>query len=314
VSSTSAQTRTDVHQHYWSEELLDQLRRRQAPPFVRIENGLAVLFLAAERPYVIDLSCEAPDPRRELLERDGLQRALLCLSSPLGIESLPRAESLALLDAYHDGAAGLGEGFGVWGAVPLEGLGPDDIDDVFARGCVGVSLPATALATVEHVRVLAPVLRRLAERRAPLMVHPGPSATRPAFADPLWWPALSCYVAQMQAAWLAFIAAGRSIAPSLPVVFAMLAGLAPLHAERLRSRGGPSDRAGDPLLFYDTSSYGPEAVRMVARVVGEGQILYGSDRPVVNPAELDMPWSVDWGQVAVATDRVLGARTVAGRQ
>ena len=312
-TSSPAQTRIDVHQHYWSEELLDALRGRAAPPYVRTENGLEVLFLAAERPYVIDLSREAPDPRAELLERDGLEGALVCLSSPLGIESLPRPESMALLDAYHEGAVALGEGFGIWGAVPLDRLGPDDVDDVLARGCVGVSLPATALASVERIGVLAPALRRLQEHEVPLFVHPGPNGSRPALADPLWWPALSCYVAQMQAAWLAFLATGRLIAPRLPVVFAMLAGLAPLHAERLRSRGGPSARAADPLLFYDTSSYGPEAVSMVARAVGEGQILYGSDRPVVEPADLDMPLSVDWDRVGAATARALGGRLLGAR-
>ena len=53
-------------------------------------------------------------------ERDGLDRALLCLSSPLGIESLPRAQAQPLLDAYHEGAFALGEPFGVWGAIALD--------------------------------------------------------------------------------------------------------------------------------------------------------------------------------------------------
>ena len=69
----------------------------------------------------------------------------------------------------------------------------------------------------------------------------------------------------------------------------MLAGLAPLHAERLSSRGGPSLQPPDPLVFYDTSSYGPSAVRMLEELVGSQQLLYGSDRPVVEPGELGMP-------------------------
>jgi hypothetical protein len=39
----------------------------------------------------------------------------------------------------------------------------------------------------------------------------------------------------------------------------------------------------DPLLFYDTSSYGPAAVEAMARRVGAEQLVYGSDRPVVEP-------------------------------
>ena len=45
----------------------------------------------------------------------------------------------------------------------------------------------------------------------------------------------------------------------------MLAGGAPLHLERLAARGGPADRALDPLNFYDTSSYGPRAIDAMLR-------------------------------------------------
>jgi hypothetical protein len=63
----------------------------------------------------------------------------------------------------------------------------------------------------------------------------------------------------------------------------MLAGLAPLHAERLAARGGPAGAVLDPHLFYDTSSYGPRAIAAMAAVVGLDQLVTGSDRPVVDP-------------------------------
>jgi hypothetical protein len=66
------------------------------------------------------------------------------------------------------------------------------------------------------------------------------------------------------------------------VLFAALAGLAPLHGERLASRGAPA--VGAPAqLFYDTSSYGPAATSAMRAAVGAGQLVYGSDRPVVEP-------------------------------
>ena len=111
----------------------------------------------------------------------------------------------------------------------------------------------------------------------------------------------------MQAAWLAFISAGRRQHPELRVVFSMLAGMAPLHAERLRSRGGPTPWLADPLLFYDTSSYGPSATRTLGAMVGAQQLLYGSDRPLVEPAELDMPDELDWEAVIEGTERALGS-------
>ena len=105
--------------------------------------------------------------------------------------------------------------------------------------------------------------------------------------DPLWWAALTRYVAQMQAAWLTFSTAGRRDHPRLRVLFAMLAGGAPLHAERLAARGGPPLDVRDPLTFYETSSYGPAAIDAVGRRVGSGQLVYGSDRPVIEPTRTE---------------------------
>jgi 6-methylsalicylate decarboxylase len=195
---------------------------------------------------------------------------------------------------------------------------PDDVDRVLGRGCVGLSLPAGALSSVDALSRLHSVLARLELLGAPVLVHPGPGRREPqargeaSLADPLWWPALTRYVADMQAAWLAFLAAGRLQHPELRVVFSMLAGLAPLHAERLASRGGPAPDVPDPLVFYDTSSYGPSAVRRLAELVGAQQLLYGSDRPVVEPGEVNTPNRLDWHPIADATRRALGAALGSG--
>ncbi len=312
--------KTDIHQHLWTEPLVQALASRDELPFVRREHGLTVLFLAGERPYVIDLSAEEPARRAELVELDGLDRALLCLSSPLGIESLPREQALPLIDAYHEGALALGDPFGVWGTLALDRPDPDDVDRALSLGCVGVSLPAGALADIDGLVRLHVVLERLELRSAPLLVHPGPGP-RPGLAfggglgdrrpvgetslrDPLWWPALTRYVAEMHSAWLAFLQAGRPAHPRLRVVFSMLAGLAPLHSERLCSRGGPAAEP-DPLVFYDTSSYGPAAVRLLEQAVGSDQLLYGSDRPVVEPSEQGIPGWLDWDSLVDTTHRAL---------
>jgi hypothetical protein len=93
------------------------------------------------------------------------------------------------------------------------------------------------------------------------------------------------YVAELTAAWLAFAARGRAAHPALRVVFAALAGGAVLQLERLASRDGAlaGAVAADRGLFYDTSSYGAVALRAAAAHVGAGQLVLGSDRPVVDP-------------------------------
>jgi hypothetical protein len=277
----------DVHQHLWTEPFLDALAARDAVPFVRRENGLTIVHCAGENPYIVDTSTETPARRAKLVHDDGLDLAAIALSSPIGVEELPRAEASELIGAYLAGVADLPEEFLAWGPVALDGLDPGDVDRVLELGCVGISLPAPALAGQDALWASSEVLARAAERRVPVFIHPGSvGAGRPecvSLNEPLWWTALTDYVAQMQAAWVTFAALGRAEHPDLVVLFAMLAGGAPLLSERLAARGGPPIDVRDPLVFYDTSSYGPVAVEATARTVGAGQLVYGSDRPVAEP-------------------------------
>ena len=69
---------------------------------------------------------------------------------------------------------------------------------------------------------------------------PGTRLQTPTLSEPLWWRALTDYVTQMQSAWLTITALGRRHHPELTILFAMLAGCAPLQYERLGARGGPA--------------------------------------------------------------------------
>jgi 6-methylsalicylate decarboxylase len=279
--------RVDVHQHLWTHPLLDALATRERPPFVRRTNGLAVLHCAGEQAWAIDVERETPRRRADLVQADGLDLALIALSSPVGIETLPRDEARELIDAHLEGIAALPEQFAPWGPIALDHPDPRDVDELLARGCRGVSLPAGALAGPDAIDHIGGVLQRAADRGAPVFVHPGPAPgpppPRPSLNHPLWWSALTGYVAEMQAAWLTFATLGRREHPRLRIVFGMLAGGAPLLSERLAARGGPPIELRDPLTYYETSSYGPVAIEAMAARVGAGQLLYGSDRPVIEP-------------------------------
>jgi hypothetical protein len=281
-----AALRVDLHQHVWTTSLLTALQGRDRFPYVRRADGLTVVHSAGEQPYLIDPAGESASRRADLLEHDGLDLALVAISHPIGIECLPRDEADPLIAAHLEGVARLGPGFGAWGPVALDGPEAVDVDELLARGCVGVSLPACAMTGAEALDVMGPVLERVAERGAPLFIHPGRCSVPGAQAsldEPLWWGALTDYVAQMNSAWLSFVTLGRRAHPDLTVVFAMLAGGAPLLSERLEARGGPPIDLRDSRLFYESSSYGPTAVEAMARRVGPEQIVYGSDRPVIEP-------------------------------
>ena len=265
----------DLHQHLWPEELLAGLARRSAAPLLRREGADWILELDGEPPSRVDLADHDPVIRALQAERDGIDRIAIAPSSPLGIEALPPEEATPLLAAYHEGILELGAPFHLWASG----------DDPRA---LGGCLPAAALASPEALDAVSGALSALEDRGAPLFVHPGaadPDLHGP--TGPCWWAAMTDYVAEMNAAWHGWAAWGRAAHPRLKVLFAMLAGCAPLHAERLAARGGPADAVHDELTFFDVSSYGPRTIDAMVRVVGADRLVYGSDRPVVAPRCLD---------------------------
>ncbi len=272
--------RTDCHQHLWPEALVHALRVRKAPP--RLDGW--TLHLDGEAPFAASPADHdaAARAERELGQRT--ERILLSLSSPLGIEHLPSAQCAPVLDAWHHGAGALGEPFWVWAAAGVAEPDPQALTQALTGDrVVGLQLPATALMEPAALDRLGPLLEVLERADRPLLVHPGPAPLLPAARPlPAWWPALVPYVCQLHAAWYAWHAAGRSAHPGLRVAFVALAGLAPLHHERLTARGGALGRI-DQSVFYETSSYGTRAMDATVRVVGVDALVHGSDRPYAEP-------------------------------
>src|SRR5947209_17731870 len=165
--------RVDVHQHTWTTPLLDALAARERLPFVRRADGLAVLHCAGEQAWAIDVESETAPRRTELARADGLDRVIVALSSPIGIEALPRGEAEFLIDSHLAGIETLGSQFAAWGPVALDRPEPEDIDALLARGCVGITVPAGALAGPDALARMEPLLARAEAREAPVFVHPG---------------------------------------------------------------------------------------------------------------------------------------------
>jgi predicted TIM-barrel fold metal-dependent hydrolase len=267
-----------------------------------------VLRLHGEPEAPVDLTDHDPDRRAALAEADGLDRVLVAPSSPLGIEALPEREAEPLLAAYHDGVAALPAPFGAWAAVGLAAPDPAALSRLLDHGFAGACVAADALDGPAAYERLAPVLETLEARDAPLFIHPGRVAAATPSGGPRWWAALTHYAAAMQRAWYAFAVWGRPAHPALRVCFAMLAGLAPLHRERLVARGGRPTR--DPGVFLDVSSYGERAVDAVLREVGVDRLVFGSDRPVVAPGDLSLGEAVRAALRERNPSRLLGGITM----
>jgi hypothetical protein len=277
---------TDVHQHLWPEPFVEALRARRRPP--RLRDW--VLETEGEPAFTCDPVDHDPDVRRRLDRDEGVDRTVVSLSSPLGIEWMPPTDAQPLLDAWHQGALAFGDGFEVWAAASVREPASVAVVAALDAGCVGLQVPADAMATPRELNRIAVLLEVCERRDVPVLVHPGP-ATAAATMDkadlPGWWVPVVDYTTQLQSAWWAWHVEGRRLLPSLRICFVAGAGLAPLQHERFAARGGRS--AGvDGGVFVDTSSYGPRAAGALVAALGVGPVVLGSDRPYAEPADLGL--------------------------
>lgn len=247
-------TRYDVHQHLWPEQLIRALRARTDLPRLRGD----VLELE-EGSFQTDLSEHDLDRRLALLDHHEIDVAVVSLQPTVACERQPD-----LANAYHEGILELVAAAGG----RLAAFASGERREGFVGACV------SARRVVGGVDELAEDLVAAGEA---LFVHPGYPAEQPDDA-PSWWAAVVDYTGQMQAAYAAWLARGRS---ELQVVFAILAGGGPFQLERLRERGG--EAADGANIYFDTASYGRRALGLVAEACGPTQLVHGSDAPVMDP-------------------------------
>lgn len=247
----------DLHQHLWPPGLIRALEARTEAPRLRGR----VLELPSGS-WTVDLTTHDLDKRLEALDRDEIDVAVISLAPTLQLGA-------ELVEAYHDGilevvAASNGR---------LRALASDSVREGFAGACVA----ATRLGDLD---ALAPLLTDVEQSGQFLFVHPGPALT-PADA-PDWWASVVGYTAQMQSAYAAWLAAGARTWPEVRVLFAILAGGAPIQLERLASRGIDTRELLHDNVFLETASYGERSLELVLATYGVGQIVYGSDWPVID--------------------------------
>jgi len=247
----------DVHQHLWPEALIAGLRARQERPRLR---GSVLELRSGD--WDADLGLHDLDARLALLDRDEIDIAVISLPPTLELDE-------ALVEAYHEGISEVVAASGG----RLLALASGSVRDGFAGSCV----PAWGL---DGLVPLEPLLDELERCGSLLFVHPGPVAA-PADA-PGWWPAVVDYTTQMQTAYAAWIALHADRWPELRVVFAILAGGAPIQLERLASRGVDTRSILRPNVYLDTASYGERALELALATYGVEQLVYGSDVPVID--------------------------------
>lgn len=254
----------DLHQHLWPGSFVDALRARSEPPLLAGDR-----LVTPEGAFPFDRSAHEPETRLRLLDRDGIDTAVLSLQPSLGVEALNGAERDELERAWLGGIAEVVRASGG----RFRAFAPWRVADGFA----GTSVGAAALLDPER----AGPLDAAEQAGALVFVHPEAPGMSPA-GRPGWWSWTVEYTAQMQAAYFAWLAGGRTRWPTLRIVFAILAGGAPFQLERLSQRGVVVRSALDLGVYFDTATYGRRALELCVETFGVGQLAYGSDTPVVD--------------------------------
>jgi hypothetical protein len=249
----------DVHHHLWPEALIAGLRARRKRP--RLRGGVLEL---AGGDWEVDPAAHTLEARLAQLDRDEIDVAVISCPPTLELDE-------ALVEAYHEGIVELVAASGG----RLRAFACASVRDGFAGACV--SAPE-----IVGRAALEPLFGELERRGSLLFVHPGPAP--PPAGAPAWWPAVVDYTTQMQAAYAAWLAHGSDSWPDLRVVFAILAGGAPFQLERLASRGIDTRGVLHPNVYLDTASYGERALDLSLSTYGVGQLVYGSDSPVIDSA------------------------------
>ena len=246
--------RIDFHQHVWTDAFRSALERRAEPPYLRGRR----LVLPRGGEFDVDPHAYTPEERLAALDRAGLDAAIVSL--PPTMEPTPE-----LADPWNESAHQL--------AAQSNGrLIPLAYGEA-RPGFVGAIVAAPDLLDLD---ASAHLLDRLEAQQQLLFLHPGPAEPSPAG----WWTPGVAYTAQMQAAYVTWIASGAARWPQLRVVFALLAGGAPFQIERLVRRGLDPRAPFAPNMWFETSSYGERALELTLQTFGASRLVFGSDAPV----------------------------------
>jgi predicted TIM-barrel fold metal-dependent hydrolase len=283
--------RIDIHQHLWPDSLVEAMRRRQEPPCL---DGTTVR-VQHEKPFALDLTSQRVDVRIAALDEVRIDRTVVSLSTPVGVEALPAAEAAPLLDAYHEGVADAvgrsGGRIAAFAAVPLDApdAGASTVAGLIRDGFAGVSIASEALASDRGLDRCRDLLDALGETGAPLFVHPGPAPWTPPYGEEpdvvWWWRNLAVYPGLMLRAFFTWRMVGAARHHGLKVIFTIMAGGGPFLEERYRTFSGEPGEI-DPNVFFDAATSRRNALDLAFATYGLDQIVYGTDYPVVPGAEL----------------------------
>jgi aminocarboxymuconate-semialdehyde decarboxylase len=285
----------DFHNHFYPPEYLKA-----------IEEGLSnirVTFDPQNNPllhYLGDYNVVVPehrdiDFRAEVLEREGVDRQILTLTTPgTHVESPARAVELARLvnDSLARIAQTRGDRFSALATLPLNSpeASVEELERAFHElGFKGVMLFSNANRVALSDRSFWPLYKKADELEAVFYIHPEFPAGVEAMTEYWLMPLLGFpFDTTLAAAKLVFSGVLEKF-PNIKWVLAHLGGAVPYLAERLdrgyeafrecreNIRRPPSEYLKK--FYFDTVNFDRNCLRLAIDFAGAGHLLAGSDYP-----------------------------------
>jgi predicted TIM-barrel fold metal-dependent hydrolase len=310
----------DMHAHWNPKEFNDALRARSEKPMItRGDDGRDYLESGFNRAPLID-GAESIDQRLADMDRNGVQRAVLSLTTVYGVEKLPVADSLPLCRAFNDAVAAAcrahPDRFSGLAALPVA-----EIDVALAEfervmalpGMVGALLPSDGFLSLRRAEKFRPILAAADRHGAMLLVHYGKIANDPdaPHVDSSDNGGYRVGTLDMQSRlssnMITFCLTDLLAAyPNATVLSHNLGGNIPSEVERLDHRclidnpgqELPSKRIRAARVMVDCNSLGARSIEHAVEVYGAERIVYGSD---------GTDFGMGWSNKAIAESRISDA-------
>src|SRR5689334_21786247 len=179
VSADGAMT-IDMHAHWLPKPLADGLRRRTEPPMIgRGEDGREWLDVGFQR-TALEEGFDDVAVRLGDMDKHGVARGVLSLSTFSGIECLPLDAALPLCRAFNDAVSAAAvahpDRFSGLAALPVADAAATlaEFERAMALpGMVGALLPGDGFLSARRAERFKPIFAAANERGAILLVHYG---------------------------------------------------------------------------------------------------------------------------------------------
>jgi predicted TIM-barrel fold metal-dependent hydrolase len=305
----------DLHAHWIPKGLSAALRTRKTAPMIeRRADGKEWLVAKIQNPLEEEFDDIAG--RLAEMDRNGITRGVLSLTTVWGVEALPLAESLPLCRAFNDSASELcavnPDRFSAFAAVPNADMkvAVQEFERAMTLpGIVGALLPGDAFLSQKKAERVRPIMEAANRHHAVILVHYGEIADDDrAKVDTSDNGLARMGTLDMQAKlssnMVTFCLTDYLAAfPDVTVLSHNLGGNIAFEIERMDHRAliarpndeVPSAKFRRMPIFVDCNSFGARGIERAVDVYGADKIVFGTDG-----TDFGMKWSID----AVAEARI----------